>query len=270
MAIEFLTLPDELQTLANRLAEDLAARGYKVKREPDSLELPATPTISATRRHETHYFLVRQSWTEVEIEQWHRFCCSCATETRLTICSSARPTNPRMSKLRGLGIGFMRQHGDGFHREVESRDLAFHAKAPDRASLKPKVRALLGEALDRLDGGDWRPAFEDACGILEEECRRYLLRNLRMGRVKYQVGTKTKIPTVAHINKMTLGALKDVFCQMISQNHTEAHLCAALTKINPDRIRRTHRKKAKNAEAAVRRRVGIHFWLINNALSLLV
>ncbi len=270
MPFEFLTLPDELQSLANRLFTDLRARGYTAKREPHPLELPSTPSIRAKRRHETHYFLVRQAWAIDEVEQWHRYCCSCATETRLSICSSVKTSAKHLTALRKRGVGLIRDERGALHHECETRDLAFHARAPSLASLKPKVRTLLGESLERLERGDWRPAFEDACGVLEEECRSYLLRGLKVGRVKYQAGSKTKVPTAAQIRKLTLGALKNIFCGMVNQNQIEAHLCSALTKLNPDRVRRTHRKQAKAAEAAVRKRVGIHFWLINNSLALLV
>jgi hypothetical protein len=136
--------------------------------------------------------------------------------------------------------------------------------------MKPKVRQLLGESLDRLERGDWRPAFEDACVVLEEESRAYLLRNLKMGRVKYEDGGKIKVPSVKQIKKMPMGALKDIFCRLVAQNKLEANLCSALSSLNPDRILRAHRRRSKGAEGALRRRVGSHFWLINNALTLLV
>jgi hypothetical protein len=270
MAREFLTLPDELQALANKLWEELTSRGYRLVREPDPLELPSTPTIKAVRDHETHYFLVRLDWAEIEVDQWHRFACSCPTETRVSICCPKKIPNRRLTRLHASGIGLCVSNNEDFFQQADSRDLAFHAKAPDRSSLKPKVRRLLGASLDRLDRGDWRPAFEDACGILEEECRAYLLKNQKMGRVKFISGTKVKVPSPLEIRKMTLGALRNVFCSMVSQNHIEANLCSALTKLTPDRNRRTHKKRARNSEAVVRKRVGTHFWLINNALSLLV
>lgn len=272
MPIEFLTLPDELQGLANELWEELSKRGYRNYAEPDPLELPAAATIRAHRGHETHFFLVRAILEINEIDQWHRYACSCTTDTRVTICCpvSAPTQTALVLNIAGKGIGLATEGVGGFRYDPAARDLAFHAKAPDRSSLKPRVRQLLGEALDRLENGDWRPAFEDACGVLEEQCRAYLLRNVKMGRVKYQAGSKIKVPTAKQIQKMTLGALKDIFCKMQSQNQIEAKLCAALTKLNPDRIRRVHNRGAKAAEAALRRRVGTHFWLINNALSLLV
>jgi hypothetical protein len=176
----------------------------------------------------------------------------------------------QIANFRDLGIGLAAPVQNQLQYETEARDLAFHARAPDRAQLKPRVRELLGEAFDRLERRDWRPAFEDACGVLEEECRAYLVRNVKMGRVKYQAGSKTKVPTAAQIRKMPMGMLKDIFCALISQNQLEAHLCSALTKLNPDRIRRAHKRQSKGSEAALRRRVGPHFWLISNALSLLV
>src|SRR6266852_5084957 len=228
MSVDFLTLPDELQALANDLLTELSRRGYRCKAEPESLNLPATATIVAMRGHETHYFLVRQKLSSEECDQWHRYGCSCVEETRVTVCC---PPNFRLKTnqakdLRGKGIGLAKFASKGLEHDPEARDLAFHARAPDRALMKARVRELLGEALDRLERGDWRRAFEDACGILEEECRSYLLKNLKMGRVKYQSGSKIKIPTPEQIKRMPLGALKDIFCSLISQNQTEAKLCS--------------------------------------------
>lgn len=272
MAADFLTLPDELQSLARELLSYLAKRGYAPTKEPNSLALPATPTILATRGHETHYFLVRQTVVSDEADTWVRYAGSCTTDTRITFCC---PENhsvgvAQLTALRQQRIGLTVRSAAGFDISSEARDLAFHARAPDRAGLKPKVRELLGEAFDRLEVGDWRPAFEDACTVLEERCRIYLLTKLKMGGVKYKSGKKTKTPTSKQIKKMTLGAMKDVFCKMVYQNQLEANLCTALTKLNPDRIRRAHTRAAPGSEAALRRRVGTHMWLISNALANLV
>lgn len=272
MAIEFLTLPDELQSLANDLLVDLTRRGYACEVEPSSLLLPATPTISAKRGHEIHHILVRQGLSQEEIGKWFGYACSCTADTRFSICCPEENSIPanQIASLRTKRIGLSIKIASGFQVASEARDLAFHARAPERETLKPKVRALLGEAFDRLDDGDWRPAFEDACTVLEEECRSYLLTNLRMGRVKYKAGKKIKTPTEKQIRKMTMGALRDAFCKMISQNQIEANLCTALTKLNPDRVRRAHKRRAAQVETALRRRVGPHFWMISNALSLIV
>jgi hypothetical protein len=272
MVADFLTLPDELQSLASELLSYLSKRGYRPTKEPASLNLPATPTIVAIRGHETHYFLVRQAVAVEEVDTWFRYACSCARDTRITFCCPENHTVAiaQLNALQRQRIGLTVRTGKGFDTSSEARDLAFHARAPDRSGLKPKIRELLGEAFDRLDAGDWRPAFEDACAVLEEQCRRYLLTKLKMGGVKYKFGKAIKTPTTKQIKKMTLGALKDVFCTMVSQNHIEANLCAALTQLNPDRIRRAHTRTAAGSEAALRRHVGTHMWLITNALAYLV
>jgi hypothetical protein len=271
MPTEFLTLPDELQELANHLLKELDRRGFKTSAEPSLLSLPAASTIKADRGHETHHFLVRSTLTMDEADEWHRFCCSCAGDTRLTICfpPGAPIASNHMTALRAKGIGVAFVSLNSIEQEIEARDLAFHARAPDRDRMKPKVRTLLGESLDRLERGDWRPAFEDACAILEQECRAYLIKSCKMGRTNYQSGSKIKTPTVQEIKRMPMGALKDLFCSLISQNKLEANLCSALTQLNPDRVRRAHKRSLKASESALRKRVGSHFWLINNALSLL-
>ncbi len=226
----------------------------------------------ATRGHETHHFLVRQILVMDEADEWYRFCCSCSTDTRLTICFApgTQIAAGHLATLRTKGVGIAFVSLDLIQHDCEARDLAFHARAPDRNRMKPKVRQLLGEALDRFERGDWRPAFEDACAIFEDACRAYLIKSCKMGRAKYQSGGKIKSPTVKDIKRMPMGAMKDIFCSLISQNKLEANLCSALTQLNPDRIRRAHKRTLKRSETALRKRVGSHFWLINNALSLLV
>jgi hypothetical protein len=272
MAADFLTLPDELQALASELVTDLTSRGYRPEKEPNSLNLPATPTIVATRGHETHYFLVRQIVGPAEVDTWLRYACSCTKDTRITFCCPEGHSVgiTQLASLRRRRIGLTVRTTNGFDITSEARDLAFHAHAPDRTQLKKGVRELLGESFDRLEAGDWRPAFEDACTVLEERCRSYLLTKLKMGGVKYKSGKKTKTPTPKQIKKMTLGSMKDVFCKMIRQTQIEANLCTALSKLNPDRIRRVHTRTKPESEAALRRRVGTHMWLITNALALLV
>lgn len=272
MPTDFLTLPDELQEHANWLLQQLSQRGYRTEAEPNLLTLPATSTVMAKRGHETHHFLIRQSLTVEEVDEWHRYCCSCSTDTRLTICLPPDVSIGQAQKtaLRAKGVGLVSMSVGEIQHEAEARDLAFHAQAPDRKRMKPKVRELLGEALDRFDRGDWRPAFEDACAILEEQCRSYLIKSCKMGRVKYQSGSKVKTPTVHEIKRMPMGALKEIFCRLVAQNKLEANLCTALGQLNPDRIRRAHKRTKKTSETALRKRVGGHFWLISNALSLLV
>lgn len=142
MPTDFVTLPDELQSLANHLLIELAKHGYRSKVEPKLLQLPATPTIMGVRGHETHYFLVRELVSIAEIQHWQRYCCCCATDTRVTICRphGLQITAALNASLRELGIGLATCVQDQLQYGSEAGDLAFHARAPDRALLKPKVR----------------------------------------------------------------------------------------------------------------------------------
>lgn len=276
MPVEFITLPDdsknELQSLANLLWKDLKRRGYRVKAEPNEVEFPSTPAIVGKRNHETNYFFVTEVPSLDEINKWVRLAQSNSRDTRVTICCSNEGaiSATQITKFRALGVRVLIKADDALQVVCEGRDLAFHAVAPERKSLKPRVRELLGEPLDRFEAGDWRTAFADACGVLEEECRAYLLKNHGMKRVQYQAGNKVRKPTKTQIKKMPLGMLKDVFCGMIAQNQIESTLCSALERLNPDRITRIHKAGKKRSEDALRRRVGTHIWLISNSLSILV
>lgn len=273
MSIRFITLPDDaestLQSLANATHRAMRGRGYRVTVEPRDLELPGTPTLGGKRRHEVHFILVRQQTLKKEVEAWVRYAQSCSGDTRITfVCASSKRLGAqKIAELRKLGVGIAIPMDGGIQFLTESRDIAFHAQAPRRESLKPRVRSLLGDALDKLENGDWRDAFEGACTTLEEECRRHLLKYHRLNRVRYKQGNVIKTPTIAQIRKMPLGRLKDIYCNLISQNQLDANLCTALTRLNPDRVKKVHKPSKRTTEDALRKRVGTHFWLISNALT---
>lgn len=276
MALEFDTLPNDegsgLQALAAAMHADLRRRGYSVKIEPGDIALPGTPTFSARRNHETLYVLVRHQLKRDEIDRWVRYGRSCNNDTRLAVCTLSRSSVlKRLAELQSAGVGLYRQRDDGFDVVLSAKDLAFHSPAPARSSLKRSTQKLLGEALDMYEAGHWRDGFEAACVTLEHQCRRYLERNwrLRPGRVKYLDGGKTKVLTDKQIKRMTLGALKNVFCNMVAPTPTDSQLCAALGRLNRDRIGKVHTPMSKRTEWALRARVGKHLFLISNALSLI-
>src|ERR1700735_146986 len=122
MAVEFITLPDELQNLANELLAYLASRGYRHTVEPNSVALPATPTVVAVRSHETHYFIVRQAVSVEEIDKWFRYACSCTSDTRISICC---PENnsinlSQVALLRRQYVGLTVYSANGFEVTSEA------------------------------------------------------------------------------------------------------------------------------------------------------
>lgn len=277
MSGEFWTLPNDaeggLQTLAKEMLRDLRSRGYRVKIEPQQLDLPGTPTCLAKRDHETLFVLVRTTFSKVEIQRWVGYAQACSGDTRLAICSPlGSKFLKRVGELPHQGIGVVRRSETALEEIMPSRDLAFHAKPPARSTLRPKVRRLLGGALDKYERGDWREGFEAACTTLENECVAYLLRGrkLRPGRVTYIEGSKEKTPTEKQIRRMTMGTLKKVFCNLKQPTPTDSMLCAALGKVDKDRNNKVHNPKSKRTERALRTRVGQHFFLISNALELII
>ena len=269
---DFITLPDKLSPLASSLADVLKQRGYSVRYEPSEISLPSTPALSAKRNHEKLYVLVKERLDFTEVRNWHRYCQSCSSDTRIAVCVSEGEllTQADIAKMSGLGVGLVFTLAEEFHWSTQPRDIAFHAQLPDRRELNAKVRILLGEALDRFDEHEWRTGFENACLVFEDESRKYLLRNVPQGRIKYLRKSKLISPTRAQIRRMTLGTLKLIFCNLHRQNQLEAKICAALDSLNPQRIRRIHNARSASAERTLRHHVGVQMWTIINALGVLV
>ena len=248
----------------------LRDRGYTVKVEPTEISLPGTPALVAKRDHESLFVLVAEKLNFQDVNRWVRYCQSSSKDTRVAVCIECldNMSQAEVAKFEALGVGVTGFLGGAIHWPTQPRDLAFHAALPDRSDLLPRVRQLLGEALDRFDKRDWRMGFESACQVLEDESRDYLLRNVKAGRVKYTNKQGTIVsPSKAQIKGMTLGRLTNVFCNLMRQNQIEARVCAALDSLNPDRIRRVHKARKKVSESVLRRTVGVQMWSIINALS---
>lgn len=267
---EFITLTEKLWPLAEHVRGYLADRGYAVRYEPRDISLPGTPAMRAKRDHGTLYVLVVEKLNQKDIDRWVRYCQSCSNDTRVAVCIQTveHVSQAEVVRFEKLGVGLLGLLEDELHWAAQAADLAFHAQLPDRKDLLPSVRRLLGEALDRFDQRDWRTGFESACLVLEDESRRYLLKNFDLRRVRYTDKRGRVIePSKLEIRKMTLGALALVFCNLMRQNQVEARVCAALNSLNPNRIHRVHKGRKKVSEAVLRRNVGIQMWAIINALS---
>ncbi len=268
---EFITISDDLVPLASKVTDAIKSRGYKVKPEPKDISLPATPTLIAKRSPETIYIFVAKNIVLPELGTWIKFCGASANDARIAICVEDAVRIPMgdlaVCQRDGLGVGAIIE-GE-FRWIAEPRDIAFHVSLPERQALSPKVRTILGEAYDRFEQRDWRAGFEAACLALEEEGRKYLLKNQPMGRTRYKKGTTLVTPTKKDINKLTLGGLAFVFCNLVRQNQVEAQLCSALDQLNPSRIHRIHKARRARSEAVLRRNVGTQMWLIINALNVI-
>lgn len=267
--LAFVTIPDKLVGIAQRAVKAFRQAGFRVTIEKRELGLPAAATICATRSTAKHYVLIRSRIDLKEIQTWARYCQSHTADTRFALClpDSESFSARDLSNLRELGVGLYTDDGEFTTNVIPERDLAFKAYLPLRESMKPSVRKALGPALDEFESGDWRYGFEQAFSILEERCRQYLERSVGMGRAAYKAGAKTKSPTKREVARMTMGQLKTVFCGLVRQNQIEANVCAALTQLNPIRVKRVHNRSKKSTENKLRENAGKDMWVIINTLT---
>ena len=266
MPTEFYTLPEELLTAAGEAVKTLRERGFTVSVEEPSVEFPTTPTIIARRQPQTHYVFIREKFERDNVEAWVSYCKSCTADVRICLFfpKSDALSVKELSYCTKWGVGVYVLEQGRFECLVQEVDLAFQAELPNRRSLNANTRRLLGPAYDQFGRGEWREGFESAARVLEEECRRYLSKQVNAGRNSFKSGSKIKALTRMEIRGMTLGGLKDVFCNFLSQNSLESKLCAGLTRLNPLRIDRIHRPSSRATENRMRARVGRDMWLIVN------
>jgi hypothetical protein len=145
--------------------------------------------------------------------------------------------------------------------------LAFNVELPELIKMPPVLRKMLGSAYEKFGRKEWRDGFEDACLSLETECRNYLLKGLKSGRiVVLKKNGQPESLTVTKVKRMTLGQLADVFSRIQSQNHVDSLLAGSLKAINPDRILVAHRRRSAAAERRLRRFVPKQMWVVINAL----
>ncbi len=272
MALTFITLPEELLPTGEIATKVLNERGFKVKIEESTLEYPSTPTICAKRGVSTHFIFVVDRFDRPELESWISFCRSCDEDVRIALYT------PKLENLgmrclkfcQKWGIGIYTLEGDDFKMMVNEIDLAFQGELPDRKSLGTPTQRLLGSAYDEYSRGNWREGFGKAVEVLEEQSRKYLRKEAKGGMCKYQAGKKVKILAASEVNKMSLGAIKDVVCGITPQNSLNANLCSALRKLNPTRIAKVHNPNSTATEKNLRKRVGRDMWLIVNMVKQLV
>lgn len=278
MAIrQFLTVPDELESLAVLALTHFRSQGFTVSIEKSDIDLPGTPTLTIRRQGVRHFVLLRTKVERQEIGRWVRYCHSCTNDVRLAICfpSSSIISVSDLGHIRNAGVGlyFEEKKGDGdrvFTSAVAGKDLAFNAELPVLEELKPKVRKMIAPMCEEFQNGDWQKAFRDTMGVLEEQCRLYLKANVKLGRAKYTIGSKIVVPTQDMVNKMTLGQIKNVFCGLVQQNQVESLLCSALERLNPLRIKMVHKPSSPSTARSLRKNAGRSMWTIINCLSSMV
>lgn len=259
------TVADELLPCAYAVHEFLRNHGYRVKCEIADAAAPFTPTFTAARTSTTLHIEVCGLVDLSRIKEWVAYAKSTGADTRVALCmpDPANVSPHHDAELRRLGVGLYKT-GANVSEVIAPVDLALNLELPPIASLPRKGKELLGPAYEKFRKGEWREGFEEACNAFEEEARRYLKRWSATGRIKVNGKHGPEQLTASEINGLSMGGLKDRFKKILSPTLVDSTIEQALSKVNPDRIERVHRRRSKRTEARLRKNVGKHMWLIVN------
>jgi hypothetical protein len=260
----FLTVANDLLPCAQGAYDHFVGLGYRVRVEKPDPAAPFVPTMTAYRTSTTVHVEVCGIVDVARLRDWVSYSKSTGRDTRLVLCMPVRAAVSIASEddLRKRGVGMLRFDA-GITETIAPKDLALHVELP---TLPSSLREVLGEAYEKHKRGQWRECFDDACNALEEEARRYLKRWSNTGRIKVQRRKGPVQLTAAEINALSMGGLRNCFRDILSPTSLDSAIEQALTAVNPDRVERTHRRRAKATEARLRKNMGKHVWQIVNVM----
>lgn len=268
--LTFVTVPDEALAVARACAEHLKANGHLFKVEYSDESLPEAATLYVKDGREHTYYIFDSRIDMDRLILWSGFGRSCSSSTQVILCVSERVQSDAatIAKIRGLGIGLSTVDGNGSVLEVAApADLSMHVELPPLRRHRPVIRRKLAKVHSKFERGDWKGGFESACKIVEHSARGYLAKYAKAERVQV-VGKKGIARNVLpeDVERMPLGALKDIFCGKLMPTRVDSLLCAGLKKINSDRVNVAHEKLTARTERRLRDNVGKHMWTIDNLL----
>lgn len=264
----YQTLALELFECADRVADELERRGYQIRVEHTDLGCPFVPTLFCSRGSTTLMVEVTSQISQDRLSDLTRYGKSCGRDTRVALClpSSSTVAAAEQAKLQAQGIGLFFASAAEILQPLQPQDLALNLLLPERGSLSPTVRAVLGPAYDHFEQGTWREGFDEACQAFEVEARRYLKKWTKTNRVLI---TTNKGPTklaLKTIDKLTMGALARTFGKIQIQTALDVQIWKTLKAINTDRVAAAHHKAKKTSETRLRKNVGRDMWAIIKAL----
>jgi hypothetical protein len=267
-APRFETVADALLQHATDLVEHLRTHGYRVRAEVADYAAPFTPTITARRRSTVLHVEVTGTIDLERMREWVAYGKSSGDDTRIAFCvpSEVELSNATVIAVRNMGVGLFVVDGGTVVESITAVDLAMNVELPKLRKQPTPVRQLLGHSYEQFGRGEWREGFEDACNALEEEARRYYAHWSRTGRIRVNSPSGPKPMTQAAIKRLTLGQLAKAFKDILTPNSLDVAIEQALSKVNPDRVERTHRRHQRRTEERLRKNVGKHMWLIVSVL----
>lgn len=268
----YQTLAPELEEYADCLTRELRDQGYSIKIEKKELGFPHTPTFIAKRDQTTHILEVNSSINLPRLDAWARYGKSCGHDFRVVICLPDHvQTSPKdLEQIRSKRFGLIAISNSSIAHVVPPQDLALNLALPDRPSLPPKLKTLLGVAYDHFDQGSWRDGFGEASRVLEIQSRRYLKHWMRTGRIQLISKKGLRKLSASEIEKLPMGSLAKAFREIAAKTSTDAQIEATLAAINDDRVSVVHHRHKKRTETRLRLNVGRDMWAIVEALKLIV
>ena len=271
-ARQFKTLAPELLEYADRMAEDSAQRGYRIRIEKHELGQPFTPTFIARRNQTTTIVEVAAFLPFDKLTAWSNYGKSCGQDLRVIACvpHTCPITAEERDHLRRLGCGLTVVSAATIDHHIPPQDLALAVALPARLTLPNGVRRCLGSAYDQFDQAQWREGFDEACKALEKEARVYLKRWIRTGRIQLIAKSIVFSPSPKKVDRMTMGQLAQAFSQIAAKTQTDSIVEQALAKVFKDRNALAHHKTRMSTERRLRTNVGTHMYAIIEALKALL
>ena len=263
---QFRTLSVDLAPVANRALRHFRDHGHTVVAEKKlDLGYPYTPTLVCRRQQTTLVLEVVERLDRARMVEWLGYGKSAGHDFRVGVCVSDAAeqhiTPEDRTWLAQKGVGLFAA-GAAIVERSAARDLALNLALPDLARESRRVRELLSPPFEQIGGPDWRDGFLTACETFENLARTYLRQGIRSTRIQVMGAQGIRNPSIPTINRMTMGQLAKTFRSIQSQNHLDAQIAEALQRLNPDRVRATHRRRHGATERRLRANVGRHMYAI--------
>jgi hypothetical protein len=273
MAMTFVTLGADLEEHALAFAARLRSAGATVRAEVNDGSMPRTPTLQGASGATRHYADVVNSIKLANVEQWVSYCKCRPNETfySLVVPDSKSAIKPKvLARLRELGVGVYVSNSSVLVEILAPHDLSMSLSLPVLTGEKRALQRALAAVYSKFERGEWFDGFKDACQLLESKARRQLEERVRSGSVTFSKNGAAKVYTTAQINRKTLGQLAVCYAQIVLPTASDQNILRALQELNPDRIGAVHKTDDKRVKARLRKKVGVHMWMLVNGLRELV
>lgn len=269
MPLTFVTLGAEFEEPALAFVAKLRQMGARVQAEFDDGSTPRTPTILGTIGSSRHYADVVSKVDMSVVSQWVSYCKCRSNETYYSLVLPATGREVAASTLvclRNFGVGVYVCDADNLSEIVGPRDLSLNLSLPDLSGEKKALRVALAGVYAKFDRGDWFDGFKDACQLLEAKARKALVNKVRAGSVSFAKNGSPKTYSMDQIGRQTLGQLAYSYSEIVLPTGQEQIISRALGELNPDRVGAVHRTNDGRVRGRLRKKVGVHMWMLIKGL----